>query len=103
MSILEAMAMGKPVIATRVGGIPTIVKPGINGWLVNPGDVNALAGILQEIIQYPALLSQYGNQSLSMVKDYSATHVVERLNTLYENLLKGASVSKRITLYEEIK
>lgn len=102
MSILEAMAMGKPVISTRVGGIPTIVKPGINGWLINPGDVNTLAGILQEIIAAPAVLSQYGQQSLHMVKDYSAVKVVEKLNSLYEYVMKGATVSDQRSLYEKV-
>lgn len=103
MSILEAMAMGKPVIATRVGGIPTIVKPGINGWLINPGDADALAAILREIIMDPAVLAQYGRQSRNMVADYSATRVVEKLNKLYECVLKGAAVQNRSSLYEEVK
>ena len=49
VSILEAMAMGKPIIATNVGGIPSIVQNGYNGWLFSPGKFNELNKIFDEI------------------------------------------------------
>jgi len=45
-SLLEAMAYGRPVIATRVGGVPDMVKPGVNGWLVEAGAVSQLTEAL---------------------------------------------------------
>jgi glycosyltransferase involved in cell wall biosynthesis len=55
---LEAMAHGRPVVATRAGGLPDKVRPGINGWLADPGDPQALAvairGALAERAAWPA-------------------------------------------------
>ncbi len=101
MSILEAMAAGKPVIATRVGGIPTIVKPGINGWLLEPGDQKAIADTFEEVIRHPELLQQYGSQSQCMAQEYSAARVVEKLNLLYEGMLKGTALNRKAALCEK--
>ena len=48
--IMEAMALGRPVISTSVAGIPELVRPGLDGWLVAPGDVGALAGAIAEAL-----------------------------------------------------
>lgn len=47
--ILEALAMGRPVVATRVAGIGEVIQPGATGWLVPPGDAPALAAALMEV------------------------------------------------------
>jgi glycosyltransferase involved in cell wall biosynthesis len=104
MSILESMAFGKPVIATHVGGIPQIVKAGENGWLVTPGDTAALEKIFFDIKSNPQLLEAYGNQSLDIVKDFSAERVISKLNEVYGALLDGTGQVKQETaLYEKIK
>lgn len=87
MSILEAMSYGKPVISTYVGGIPEIVKPGFNGWLFKPGDEQALNNILREAIDNKALLKQYGNNSLSISKNFTPESVFQSLNDLYKEIL----------------
>lgn len=51
--IMEAMALGRPVVATGVGGIPELVLPGENGWLVTPGSVEALAEALRSLVETP--------------------------------------------------
>ncbi len=51
--VLEAMAAGVPVVATRVSGIPEAVQDGVNGILVEPGDANALADALQQVLDAP--------------------------------------------------
>jgi glycosyltransferase involved in cell wall biosynthesis len=46
----EAMAVGTPVVATRVGGLPEVVEDGITGRLVNPGDPDALAAAIVDVL-----------------------------------------------------
>ena len=60
MSILEAMAAGLPVVATRVGGIPELVDDGRTGLLVGAGDVDALAEALQRLVDDPELRRTLG-------------------------------------------
>ena len=52
--LMEAMALRRPVLTTYVAGIPELVKPGENGWLVPSGDVEELAAALQEVLARPA-------------------------------------------------
>jgi glycosyltransferase involved in cell wall biosynthesis len=87
ISILEAMAYGKPVISTNVGGIPEIVKPGINGWLFKPGDQQALNTIIREAMNNKDILIEYGNNSLNISKKYTPTSVFQSLNELYNQVL----------------
>jgi glycosyltransferase involved in cell wall biosynthesis len=87
MSILEAMSFGKPIIASNVGGIPSVVKAGKNGWVVEAGDTKDLIKVFQEIKNNPGLLNAYSEHSFHIVRDYSPEKVKESLNSLYETLL----------------
>ena len=51
--IMEALALGRPVISTYVAGIPELVEPGICGWLVPPGSVEALTAAMRKVIELP--------------------------------------------------
>lgn len=51
--LMEALALGRPVISTYIAGIPELVRPGRNGWLVPAGDVDALTGALAEALAMP--------------------------------------------------
>jgi glycosyltransferase involved in cell wall biosynthesis len=51
--IMEALALGRPVITTWVAGIPELVRPGENGWLVPPSSVDALADAMREALDAP--------------------------------------------------
>jgi glycosyltransferase involved in cell wall biosynthesis len=66
--ILEAMAAGKPIIASRVGGIPLVVRDGVNGFLVDESDIAALAGALHKLLCQPQLVGQYGEMSRKLVE-----------------------------------
>jgi glycogen(starch) synthase len=87
---LEAMAHCKPVIATRAGGLPDKVFPGVNGWLVEPGDVGALARAISEAAT--AELGPLGTASRAIVeRDFVWTRLVDRHIELYEELVASTS------------
>jgi colanic acid/amylovoran biosynthesis glycosyltransferase len=67
--IMEALALERPVISTYIAGIPELVKPGINGWLVPSGSVEALTEVMREVLQLPTEnLEQMGKAGLASVK-----------------------------------
>lgn len=69
--IMEAMAAGRPVIATQVAGIPELVRPGRTGWLVPPGDAEALAAAMAEMAAQDA-------QALTEMGQAGRARVLER-------------------------
>jgi len=88
MSIVEAMAAAKPVVATRVGGLPEIVTDGDNGYLVEPANVAALAEKLQILLQSKELrtcLGQRGRQIAS--EKFSLETMIKQYQELYEKVL----------------
>jgi glycosyltransferase involved in cell wall biosynthesis len=87
VAILEAMSYGKPIIATAVGGIPEIVKNGVNGILCSPGDHAALLAAMQLYISNPENIRQQGLCSLEFIKDYYPDIIMPRLEGLYTSLL----------------
>jgi glycosyltransferase involved in cell wall biosynthesis len=50
--LMEAMALGRPVISTFIAGIPELVRPGVNGWLIPAGDIQALADAMREVLEH---------------------------------------------------
>lgn len=66
--VLEAMAAGLPVVASRVSGIPEVVQDGESGWLVPPEDIGALAEALQEILENPEEARRRGRVGRSLVE-----------------------------------
>lgn len=95
ISVLEAMSYGKPVISTNVGGIPQIVKPGVNGWVHEAGNKEQITHILNGLIGNEEQIRIYGNNSLDLVKPYLPAHVFSYLNTLYIDLINESTASKR--------
>lgn len=67
---LEAGACRKPVVATRVGGIPEVVEEGVNGFLVEPGDVTALAQRVTTLMADPGLRERMGLAGRQRVERY---------------------------------
>jgi glycosyltransferase involved in cell wall biosynthesis len=86
--ILEAMAVGVPVIATRVGGIPDLVKDGETGLLVEPGSVDELTRGIRKLIEDDDLRKKLANNSFEEAKKYSWDRVVERFDNLMERIVK---------------
>lgn len=87
VSILEAMSFGKPVIATDVGGIPSVVKEGFNGWLFNAGFFDQLNPILEEIFLKKDILDQFGTNSHNTAKQFSTSVIKTQLSQLYHSMI----------------
>jgi len=87
VAILEAMSYKKPVIATAVGGIPEIVQPGLNGWLHQPGDHNALLNAILHYINEPESIKMHGEHSYEIVKNYFPQAIMPQLESVYRSLL----------------
>jgi len=88
LSIMEAQAAGIPVIASNVGGIPSLIRNGETGILVTPSDVSALARAMIDLLNDPQKrkeLSQRGYESIK--KNFSADQMVEQTQNLYERLV----------------
>lgn len=84
----EAMAKGKPIIGTKVGGIPEQVLDGHNGLLVPPADADALAAKLALLIAHPDLVDQFGRASRDRYDQlFTATQMLERTTHLYQTWL----------------
>jgi glycosyltransferase involved in cell wall biosynthesis len=86
---IEAMAMAKPIIATKHGGSLETVKDKETGWLVEPGDSQSLAGIMREVLGKQEQLPIIGRNGKSWVEQhFTATRMCEKTLQLYENLLE---------------
>jgi glycosyltransferase involved in cell wall biosynthesis len=88
MAILEGMSAGMAVVSTPVGGIPEIVRDGYNGFLVQPGDIAALADKLQVLARDPILCRLMGSRSREIVEELDVKPYVVRLLALYKSLLR---------------
>jgi glycosyltransferase involved in cell wall biosynthesis len=85
IAILEAMAAGKPVVASTVGGIPEFVVSGESGLLVPPGDSVALAAAIRQLLARPERAKAMGCRGQEHVrKHYSIESVVRQHEQLYE-------------------
>ena len=88
MAVLEAMAAGLAVVSSPVGGIPEVVKDGYNGFLVTPGDVEALADRLAILANDTHLREEMGRRSREIaVREFDVNAYVRRLVALYESLV----------------
>jgi glycosyltransferase involved in cell wall biosynthesis len=88
--VLEAFALGRPVIATRVGGTPGVVRDGDTGWLVPPEDPAALARALLAAAGDPAARAERGARGQALVAErYSMAALVDRVAELLGGLHAG--------------
>ncbi len=88
-SILQAMAAGVPVIATKVGGVPEVVVRGETGMLIEPGDHKALArGIIKILNDRDGSGQLAENAKDLMVGEHSVIHMIDKIESLYERMLR---------------
>lgn len=87
-SIMQAQAMGKPVVATDVGGVAEVVRNEETGLLVPPNDPGALATAMQRIMDDAALAQNLAAQGQTLIQsEYSVATMTDKVEQLYERLL----------------
>jgi len=85
--LIEAMALGKPIVASDIGGIPDLVTHGKNGFLVPPRNPKELAKHIQILIEDKAKREKMGSAGKKMALNFSAENMVKKIEKLYEELL----------------
>jgi len=100
IAVLEAMAMRKPVVATTTGGLPEIVQDGQTGLLVPPGEPNALAQAIVNLLQDSTRRVAMGRSGRSRVETiFTVEAMMDRLIAAYGLLLgKEASLSSSVSV-----
>jgi len=89
-TIREAMALGRPVVASAVAGNPELVEDGVSGLLVPPRDPEAAAEAFARLLSDPTLGRRLGDRARQRVREgFSAEGRVERLEALYRELIAG--------------
>ncbi len=84
--ITEALAAGTPVVATNIAGIPEQVDDGKTGYLVEPGDINALKARLQILLEDDNLIQKFGNRAINRVEKFDVKTAQCRYQRLYRKL-----------------
>jgi glycosyltransferase involved in cell wall biosynthesis len=92
VSAIEALAAGRPVVATRVGGVPDVVRDGEDGFLVDPGATDELAERLERLARDPDLRARMGERGRERVLPrYAVDRLVTDVDQLYRALLASAA------------
>jgi glycogen(starch) synthase len=89
--VLEAMAAGRPVVASASGGITDLVDDGATGTLVPPGNPSALARALDSMIADPTMALAMGRKGRERVSAYTASAIAGRVEGLYRQVVSGAN------------
>ena len=94
MTILEAMAASKPVIATRVGAIPSVIKDGETGLLVDPGDADGLRDALARLLTDSDLCRRIGSAGHDWVsRNYTSEAMALKYRQMYDEVLGTPAIA----------
>lgn len=90
LAVLEAMSYGKPVVASRSGGIPELIHHGETGLMVTPGNAGEMAAALQSLLENPSLARTLGAAAMNVARStFSAAKMVAEHEQLYRDLMNG--------------
>jgi glycosyltransferase involved in cell wall biosynthesis len=95
LAVLEYMAAAKPVVATRVGGLPDIVRDGFNGLLVNPRAPSELADRVEELLGDPGLRRRLGDNARQLQQaEFTFQVTLRHIEQIYAELLSGPGLGR---------
>ena len=98
LAVMEAMASGLPVVATRVGGVPDMIDQGESGWLVAPNDFEEIATRLQQILGTPGELARMSAAARQRaVEKMALSDTVERMAALMTRLVPSRTTQREIS------
>jgi len=90
LTAIESLALGVPVVASRVGGLPDVVVDGRTGLLVPPGDAGAVAAAISELLADPARAQALGRAGREHVEQqFTVERMVDGYRRVYEELALG--------------
>lgn len=90
--LLEAMAAGKPVIASRISGIPEVIEDGVDGVLVEPANADVLASAIKNLLSDSSRSVRMAALANNKVNDkYTAKNMLKRYQALYERILSDSA------------
>ena len=81
--MLEAMSAGLPIVSTAVGGVPDVVKDGVNGLLVKPGDVDAFVDACRRVVGDVEMRDRLSANAKKMSFSYDVSKMIEGYSKLY--------------------
>jgi glycosyltransferase involved in cell wall biosynthesis len=97
--LAEAMSTGRPVVSTKVGGVPALVSNGVDGVLVTPGDVSALASAIRNLLEDQALATEMGRRGAQKVRsELSWNTQADRTCAVFEKALSLRRHAERRTV-----
>jgi glycosyltransferase involved in cell wall biosynthesis len=90
VTLLQAAASGVPIVASAAGGMPEVVKDGFNGYLVPPGDAEAIACAVLRLLEAPEQAKTLGRQGRTLVQaEFSLSAMVQGNLQVYRGLVQG--------------
>jgi glycosyltransferase involved in cell wall biosynthesis len=91
VSVIEALAAGRPVVATRVGGVPDVVEDGVDGFLVDVGDVDSIGARLSDLAGDSDRRQAMADAGQSRMRGrYAVERLIDDVDRLYRALLAGS-------------